>query len=145
MPDSSIDALDTTFQKTNIWLQDLMQEMGVEDRQHAYSALSAVLHALRDNLTVDETAQLGAQLPMLITGMYYQGWKPAGKPVRERMLDEFLQRVDAELRNRSVVIDAHNATESVFRVLSKRVTEGEIDDVVGILPSELKQLWPEAA
>ena len=145
MTDTNIDALDNTFQKTNAWLNDLMEEMGESDRQNAFSALSAVLHALRDNLTVDEAAQLGAQLPTLITGVYYQGWKPAATPVRERRLDSFIERVDAELRNRRLVIDAHNAAESVFRVLSKRVTEGEIEDVIGLLPSELKQLWPKAA
>lgn len=145
MADTDIDALETTVQKTNIWLNDLMVEMGEENRQNAYSALSAVLHALRDQLTVEEAAHLAAQLPTLLAGVFFHGWKPAGKPVRERKLDDFLDRVDAELRNRRLVIDAHNAAESVFRLLSRRVSEGEIEDVIGILPAEVKQLWPEAA
>jgi uncharacterized protein (DUF2267 family) len=145
MADTNIDALDTTLQKTHIWLRDLMEEMGETDKQNAYSALSAVLHALRDRLTVEEAAQLGAQLPMLITGLYYQGWSPTGKPTEERRINEFLDRVDRELRNRSMVIDAETAVRSVFRVLQKRVSDGEIKDVISILPGELKTLWPEAA
>ncbi|MEX2431063.1 MAG: DUF2267 domain-containing protein, partial [Dehalococcoidia bacterium] len=83
--------------------------------------------------------------PMLIRGMYYQGWKPADKPVRERDLMSFQDRVDAELRNRQLVIDANNAAESVFRLLSKKVSKGEVEDVISILPAGLKQLWPKAA
>ncbi len=145
MPETGVDAFDTTLQKTHIWLQELRDELGEEDRQAAYSALRAVLHALRDRLTVEEAADLGAQLPMLIAGMYYQGWKPSGKPVHERHLGEFLDRIDGELRNRSMVVDAEEAARAVFRVLSKHVTEGEIADVVGILPGEVKELWPQAA
>jgi uncharacterized protein (DUF2267 family) len=38
--------------------------------------LRATLHALRDRLIIDEVAQLSAQLPMLIRGLYYKGWDP---------------------------------------------------------------------
>jgi len=50
-----------------------MDDLHSEDRHHADVALSAVLHALRDRLTVSEAAQLGAQLPMLVRGFYYEG------------------------------------------------------------------------
>jgi len=35
------------------------------------------LHALSDRLTVQEVAQLGAPIPMLIRGFYYEGWVPS--------------------------------------------------------------------
>jgi uncharacterized protein (DUF2267 family) len=66
------------------------------DRRRAYRALAAVLHALRDRLTVDEVAQLGAQLPILVRGLYYDQWHhPAGKPDRLRHKEEFLAAVAA--------------------------------------------------
>ncbi len=130
-----------TLQKTHLWLKDLMEELRWDDQHRAYLALRATLHALRDRLTVDEATHLGAQLPMLIRGFYYEGWSPAGKPVKERRKEEFCAHVK-EYFKKEEDIDAEQIVRGVFKVLAKRVTEGEIEDVKHILPPELRELWP---
>ncbi|TMB45162.1 MAG: DUF2267 domain-containing protein, partial [Deltaproteobacteria bacterium] len=90
MSATGLEVFDTTLQKTNSWLKELMGILGSQDRHMAYLALRATLHALRDRLTVEEVAHLGAQLPMLIRGFYYEGWDPTGKPLRVRRKEEFL-------------------------------------------------------
>jgi uncharacterized protein (DUF2267 family) len=70
MSATGLEVFDKTVQTTNAWLKEIMEVMGA-DRHRAYRILAAVLHALRDRLTVDEAAQLGAQLPILARGMYY--------------------------------------------------------------------------
>lgn len=130
-----------TLQKTHIWLHDLMEELSWEDQHRAYLALRATLHALRDRLTVDEATHLGAQLPMLIRGFYYEGWSPAGKPIKERHKDEFCAHVKASFKQEAD-IDAEKIVRGVFKVLAKRITEGEIEDIKHMLPSELRALWP---
>jgi uncharacterized protein (DUF2267 family) len=129
-----------TVQKTHSWLKDLMDELDWQDRHKAYLALRAVLHALRDRLTVEEAAQLGAQLPTLIRGFYYEGWGPTGKPVKERHREQFLAHVKYYFRNDDRV-EPEKVTRAVFKVLSKRVTAGEIEDIKQILPEEFRELW----
>ena len=141
MSATGLDVFDTTLQKTHIWLNDLMQVLGWTDKHKAYLALRSTLHALRDRLTVEEVAQLGAQLPMLIRGFYYEGWDPTGKPLRERHKEQFLAHIEQAFRGDDR-IDPERVARAVFTVLAKRVTEGEIKDVKYILPAEMWGLWP---
>jgi uncharacterized protein (DUF2267 family) len=140
MSATGLEVFDTTVQKTNTWLKELMEVTG-GDRHKAYQMLRAVLHALRDRLTVEATAEFAAQLPMLIRGIYYEGWDPTGKPVKERHREQFLTRIQEHIKGNGEVnpeIIAH----AVFSLLAKRITGGEIEDVKHILPVEIRDLWP---
>ena len=140
MSATGLDVFDSTLHKTNSWLKELMRELGWEDRHEAYLALRATLHTLRDRLTVEEVAQLGAQFPMLIRGLYYEGWDPTGKPLRLNK-EQFLMRVGQQFRGDDRV-DPEPVVRAVFRVLADRVTEGEIEDVKHLMRTELRVLWP---
>ena len=132
---------DSTLQKTNEWLKDIMDEMGTADRNRAFLALRAVLHMLRDRLTVEEAAEFAAQLPMLIKGVYYEGWKPASVPNKARHKDEFLATILDYFTNEPDV-DPEQITRAVFSVFEKRITSGEITDIRRMFPKELRDLWP---
>ena len=138
---TGIEAFDHSQQLTNLWLKDLAARLGTSDRHLAYLALRTTLHALRDRLTVDEAAHLGAQLPMLVRGFYYEGWHPAGKPLREHSKEAFLAHIEAEAH--ALDFDAEPAARAVFGLLAERVTAGEIADVKGVLPKPIRALWPQ--
>jgi uncharacterized protein (DUF2267 family) len=138
-----ITVFNKTLEKTHIWLRELMEELDWEDEHKAYSALRVVLQTLRDRLTIEETAQLGAQLPMLVRGFYFEGWDPSGKPVRERHQSDFLARISSYFKDDELVIPEKIA-RAVFKVLAKHITEGEIRDVQHVIPGELRMLWPKA-
>lgn len=141
MSTTGLEVFDTTLQKTHVWLNDVMQELGWEDeRPRAYLALRTVLHALRDRLTVEEAMQLGAQLPMLIRGFYYEGWKLTDKPLKERHKEEFLAHIKHAFRN-DERMDPERIARGVFQVLARRISEGEIEDIKHLLPAELRELW----
>jgi uncharacterized protein (DUF2267 family) len=80
---------------------------------------------------------------MLVRGFYFEGWDPTGKPSKERHRDEFLARIEQELRG-DTRIDPERAAQSVFLVLQKYVSEGEIEDVRQVLPAQLRELWPRS-
>lgn len=134
---SQVDLIDKTVEKTNIWLNELAEGLGTDDRQAAYRVLRAYLHAVRDRLMVNEAAQLAAQLPELIRGIYYEGWVPARTPVNYRTVDEFLDRVAAEAQLPGET-QASYACSAAARVLRRHVSQGEIDDVVSVFPEEMR-------
>lgn len=79
MSNSILDVFDASLQKTQLWFNDLMSELGWQEQpQNAALALRTALHALRDRLTIEEAVHLGTQLPILIRGVYYEGWKLTG-------------------------------------------------------------------
>jgi uncharacterized protein (DUF2267 family) len=141
---SRLAILDRSVQKTNVWLRDVNYELQWFTFQRGYLALRAVLHALRDRLTTPEIAQLGAQLPIFIRGIYYEGWNPARTPVKSRGKELFLRQIRAQFaQTRNPDIDAEQVARAIFRVLVKHISKGELDQVRAILPHEFRDLWPD--
>jgi uncharacterized protein (DUF2267 family) len=52
MSTTGLPVFDTTLQKTNMWLHEIMDDLQWDNRHKAYQALRGVLHALRDHLPV---------------------------------------------------------------------------------------------
>ena len=90
MSTTGLSQFDESLHHTNSWLKDIMEDLGWADRPAAYSALRASLHALRDRLTIEEGAHLAAQLPLMLKGVFYDGWKPANCGGKNRSVDRFL-------------------------------------------------------
>lgn len=137
----TIPALEPAIHKMNVWLEELAEEMG-SDHHHAYQALRASLHALRDRLTVEESSDLAAQLPLIVRGIYYEGWNPSNTPTSEKDQASFFQRIAHEMGG-GITVDPEQAARSVFKLLSAHCTAGQINHVRGDLPKELQKLWPE--
>ena len=135
---------DRTVHKANAWLQELDGELGWGDLDATLLALRAVLHALRDRLTPNEAVQLAAQLPLLIKGVYFDGWRPSTTPQRMRSREEFLDMVRRPLLRGIPEADPEQVTRAVFRLLDEHVSGGEISDVRSVMPAEWSDLWPAA-
>lgn len=143
MSASGLPVFDETVHLTNIWLKDLMQELGWEDRHRAYLGLRLTLQALRDHLSVDEAVDLSAQLPMLIRGFYFEGWRPAHKPLRDRSQEAFIERIYQGFRQNPTdePIDPAEVATAVFGLLSRKISEGEVEQVKKTLPKGIRELW----
>jgi len=141
MSDTQVTALDHSVQQTNIWLKSLGEELHSEDRHDAYRALRAVLHVLRDRLTAEQAVHLGAQLPTLVRGLYYEGWRLSAKPDSERQPADFAALVAAELPP-SMGRDSFRVTKAVFSLLAKELDPGETAKIIATMPAPLRSLWP---
>ena len=138
MTTSRVDVIDRSVEKTHIWLGDLAEALGSEDRHYAYRVLRAFLHALRDHLTVDEAASLAAQLPIFIRGVFYEGWDPSGTPEHVRDLESFLARIASEA-GLAGETEASIAATAANRVLSRHISAGEAGSVLHDLPAPLRE------
>lgn len=140
MSATGLRTFDSTMQKTNIWLDDIMDELDSDNRQRAYHALGAVLHALRDHLPINESAQFAAQLPQMIRGLYYEGWVPSAALPKLRHWDQFVAHV-AEGFPMDEDDNPDQITRAVLRSLSKHISHGEIVDVKRCMTDEIRQHW----
>ena len=131
---------DTTVQETNLWLKGVMEGLHTEDRHLAYLALRATLHALRDRLGPEHAVQLAAQLPMLLRGLYYEGWRLAAAQTKERTRADFFEHIRSELP-RGSAIDPNLAARAVFSVMWQKLDVGEVGKMIEFLPPELNELW----
>ncbi len=129
-----------TIEKTNQLLLDIEAEFGWKDKKQAYAALKAILHSLRDRLSVNEAVDLGSQLPMLVRGFYYEGWKPAKVPVKMNKSEFFLLVIDKLGQPFGTTVE--DLIRRVLKILSRYVAEGEFEDLKSTLPKDMKDLLP---
>lgn len=142
MSANGLEVFDRTLETTHIWLNEICNDLG-PDKQVAWKVLSTVLHKLRDRLTLNLAAHLGAQLPLLIRGVYYDQFEPGKMPSEFRSREEFVAEV-AEWLSDTRPVDPQEAIRSVFRVLSRHISEGQISKVRDALPKSLRQMWESA-
>ena len=141
MSTTGLDVFDKTLQTTNIWLDEIMEAVG-PDRGVAWHVLGAVLRTLRDRLPLGLAAHLGAQLPLLVRGTYYDQFQPGHEAERLTTADEFLARVSSEFGGIRPV-NVRLATQSVLSVLGRHVPPGLVQKVRDALPGHIRKLWTE--
>lgn len=142
MTTNGIRVFDETITAANTWLHELSSRMGWDDRQKSYRLLRLTLHALRDRMPVPEAAHFSAQLPLLLRGVFFEGWRPAAVPTRARSVDDLLAGIRKAFSNEPD-FDAEAAFREVLDVMKMHVTEGEMEDVRRVMPDELKGLWQD--
>ncbi len=143
MSANGLEVFDKTLETTHVWLKEICDNLG-PDKQVAWKVLSVVLRKLRDRLPIGLAAHLGAQLPILVRGIYYDQFEPSKLPTTCDSREEFVAEV-AEWLSDIRPVDPDTAVRSVFKVLSHHVDPGQIAKVREALPRSLRQSWETAA
>ncbi|MBF9029953.1 DUF2267 domain-containing protein [Rhodobacterales bacterium HKCCE3408] len=132
-------AVDQAPQVVAEWLNLLCDDLDWQEKGRAYLLLCETLQALRDYLNVDEAADLAAQLPLIIRGIYYTGWNPSRTPVHPRGKSDFIERVAGRFA-KDPLEDPERAVVAVFDLLRRKVSPGEIGQVASALRASLRDL-----
>jgi uncharacterized protein (DUF2267 family) len=139
MSTTGLEIFDSSLQRTHIWLDEIMKELG-PDRAFAWHVLGAVLHAIRDRLPVELNAHFAAQLPLIVRGQFYDQWTPGAEAKPARSHEAFLQQIQEGMKGGRTV-GAADAAAAVFRVLSRHLTGGQIAKVREALPGSIRETW----
>lgn len=131
---------DTTLQKTNELLKEIEDAMGWTNRRdQAYQALRVVLHGFRDRLPVNESVHFASQLPLLVKGIYFDGWRPADVPKKidrqefmEEIRSKFFYQIEGSIEDMVKAI--------LGKIFDKFEDTGEKEKIKNLLPEELADL-----
>lgn len=131
---------DTTVQDANLWLKEMERGLRNCSRQEAYAALRALLHAVRGCLPAHAAVNFAAQLPMLLRGVYYEGWTLPERPLRIRSIEDFVDAVAAPLPVASA-LDVFCVIREGLAAISMFTGEGETEKLRAQLPAVVSEYW----
>ncbi|WP_340065910.1 DUF2267 domain-containing protein [Ascidiimonas aurantiaca] len=116
-----------------------------DDTEKAGRILAAILHGLRDIISINESLQLIAQFPMFLKAVYVNGWSPVSKKPRVKSISQFIDLV-REHNGVTSVNDfgsdelASRYIDTTFIILRKYISLGELEDIRTELPKDLKSM-----
>lgn len=119
-------------------ISELRAEAGLETSAQAEVALDAALASLLRRLTRGEAEDLVAQLPSLLRARMALGEEPDQSVTRAGIEAELVRRLDVSPERAARILEAVGAT------LERNVSAGQIEDVRGQLPGELRGMFPGA-
>ena len=142
MSSTGVENLDRSVDKANTWLADIAAMFRTSDRRLAYRVLRAWLHCLRDRLSVEVAAHFAAQLPELLRGVFFDGWKPSQVPQKYDRA-AYVSRFAREATVRDS--DVPKAARIVTAVARHPMAAGVVAAAFRRLPAELRDLLEPAA
>jgi uncharacterized protein (DUF2267 family) len=81
-------------------------------------------------------------MPLLIRGMFFEGWSPTRSHDPDRSAEGFITRIESQVGD---VMEWRGPrdVEAVFHLLNARISTGEIANVKANLPRHIRDLWPD--
>ncbi|HSH46498.1 MAG TPA: DUF2267 domain-containing protein [Longimicrobiales bacterium] len=143
MTTTHVSGLDESIHKTNVWLKELREELGVDSSQAAFTALRATLHAIRDRLSVEEAADFASQLPTVLRGVYYENWGGSSSHKGRRTGESFLADIRDAFRpgpDEPPGVTPEQAVRAVKALLDRHVSEGQLRHVRSALPDQVSEM-----
>ena len=136
-----LEVIERSAQQAHEWVNELTERLDWVHHHNGLRLLRTILHQIRDHLGHDESAQFSAQLPLLIRGMYFEGWVPRRTPVKQRRVADFIAQIEDQVGRMEEYRGPRDIT-TALEFLNSRISRGEIEDIRRTLPEEIRGLWP---
>ncbi|MFW5793673.1 MAG: DUF2267 domain-containing protein [Bacteroidota bacterium] len=137
-------------QEGNRFINDLAEKLGhPEETARTGIILRAVMHTLRERITMSESLNLLSQLPMFLKGLYVENWKFREKPVDIKTKEAFLEEVEKyQDQYGEQKFSWNKSTEKISQIviaaLGEYVSKGEFEDIIDQMPMDIKDLFLES-
>ena len=134
-------------QEGQSFVNDLAAELGhPEEIARTGIVLRAVLHTLRERITISESFHLMSQLPMFLKAIYVDKWKFSEKPLDIKTKEEFVAEVEGHQQQYGEMEFSWNkSTEEIIQIvlssLGKYISDGEYEDIIAQLPENIKEIF----
>jgi len=131
----------------NTFLKDYVKQMGMKkEPEKAGRIFVSIMHALREMIPVEESLQFIAQLPFFLKAVYVSGWTIKKQKPKIKRMEEFIELV-REFDGPAAINDfgyedelAEKYIDVTFIYLRKYISLGEMEDIRGVLPKDLKSM-----
>ncbi len=140
MSSAGLDVFDRTIEETNFILNQIEGDLGWRgQREKSYSALRAVLHAIRDRLMVDVAVNFSAQLPLLLKGIFFDGWNSSKVPIKMDR-EDFFQCIKNNFKY-ELNVGVEDMVKTVLINIFVRTDPDLADEIRSQLPREMKDIF----
>lgn len=141
MTAQGLEVIDQSVHLTHEWINELAGRLDWSSKRSTLRLMRVTLRRIRDHLSVNEVAQLSAQLPVMIRGFFFEGWVPKDTPIIERHGEDFIAFIRKQM-NDTAEYRGRDDIKCVFDLLNARISRGEVEDIRACLPQDLRDLWP---
>lgn len=129
------------------YMNELSANLGHPDEQNRVLIIwRAVLHSIRDRITLGESFQLFAPLPMIFKGVYVEGWQYSTKPSKNfDSIKEFKNEVKAlQSQYGEAEFSWSKSTEEIISItinsLDRYLEDEQLEHIKGQMPVEIKDI-----
>lgn len=145
--ESSNLGFDKYVHDANEYFKYLATKLGHPDEQNRVVFIwRAVMHTIRDRIHISESIDLISPLPMILKGMYVEGWKYHDKPLYDfETLEQMKTQVKA-LQNKygEARFDWSKPTDEIISItlesLEKYVPAEQMEQIRNQLPDDIKEV-----
>lgn len=143
--------LEKYLHETNEYINQLAKDLGhPEERQRVMIIWRAVMHTIRDRIQISESLDLISPLPLILKGMYVNGWKYHETPPYDYESIEQMKTQVKALQNQygESRFNWSQSTDQIISItlgsLERYFSKGQMEHIRGQLPKDVKGVVKES-